>query len=376
MADRSKIEWTDATWNIVNGCSVLSPGCTNCYAMRLAGWLKKNDPSRAGLTEPSKTGPVWTGEVRWNAKQEELPLRWRRPRRVFVAAHGDIFHENVPTEWLDRIWAIMKLAENHSFQVLTKRPKRMRLYLSDPELPERIAQRCLIEGRNMRPGAPCWQGDRWRDAGQGVVVPARWPLPNVHLGVSAEDQVRANERVPELLQTPAAFRFVSLEPLLGPVDLARVEFMPGNSAYMIDARYVCEGYQALNWVIAGGESGLRARPMEIGWVRALRDQCAATGTPFFFKQWGEWAPFPDDDFRYGEHGYGSRADKVDVKRRMYRLGKRAAGRMLDGREHNELPPMIAPEPERTIFVGSWRGSVSGRAPAMVEGEGAANAAPH
>ena len=354
MGDRSKIEWTDATWNIVNGCSVLSPGCINCYAMRLAGGLKKNHPSRTGLTEPSKTGPVWTGEVRWIAKQEDLPLRWRRPRRVFVAAHGDIFHDNVPTEWLDRIWAIMKLAEGHSFQVLTKRPKRMRLYLSDPELPKRIAQRCLIEGRNMRPGAACWQGDRWRDAGGGSVVPDRWPLPNVHLGVSAEDQVRANERLPELLQTPAAFRFASLEPLLGPIDLAR----------------------ALDWVIVGGERGGRARPMEIGWARALRDQCAQTGTPFFFKQWGEWAPFADDDFRYGKHGYGSRADKVDTKRRMYRLGWRRAGRVLDGREHNDLPPMISPEPETSVYVGSWRGSVKGRAPKAGAEEGAANASPH
>ncbi len=126
MSDNSKIEWTDATWNPVTGCSVLSPGCANCYAMGLAGTRLAQHPSRAGLTTASKAGPVWNGQVRFNEAWLTQPLTWKRPRMIFVCAHGDLFHENVPDEWIDRVFAVMALARHHTFQVLTKRAARMR----------------------------------------------------------------------------------------------------------------------------------------------------------------------------------------------------------------------------------------------------------
>eukprot|EP01031_Cornospumella_fuschlensis_P021266 gene21266-26057_t len=138
MADRTGIEWTDATWNPIVGCSIVSPGCTNCYAMKLAGTRLKNHASREGLTRDSKAGPVWTGEVRFNPQWLDQPLRWSKPRLIFVCAHGDLFTEGVPDEWIDQIFAVMALAPRHTFQVLTKRPERMRQYLSDGELLDRL----------------------------------------------------------------------------------------------------------------------------------------------------------------------------------------------------------------------------------------------
>lgn len=130
MADGTKIEWTDATWNPITGCSVVSPGCTNCYAMKLAGTRLKHHPTREGLTTDSKAGPVWNGKVRFNESMLLDPLKWRRPRMIFVCAHGDLFAENVPDEWIDQVFAVMALAPHHTFQVLTKRPERMRAYLT------------------------------------------------------------------------------------------------------------------------------------------------------------------------------------------------------------------------------------------------------
>ena len=202
MADGTHIEWTDATWNPITGCSVCSRGCTNCYAMTLAGGRLKHHPSRAGLTQDSKAGPVWTGEVRFNEGWLDQPLRWQRPRRIFVCAHGDLFHENVPDEWIDRVFGVMATAPRHIFQVLTKRAERMRTYM---------ASHYSAHGR-MKWGVA---------AGRPLTEYRDWPLPlpNVWCGVSAEDQERAEERIPMLLETPAAVRFVSAEPLLGPLDI-------------------------------------------------------------------------------------------------------------------------------------------------------------
>ena len=282
----TKIEWTDETWNPITGCSMVSPGCTNCYAMRLAGGRLRNHPSRAGLTKASTTGPVWTGAVRLNAEWLDQPLRWRRPRRVFVVAHGDLFHESVPEGWIDRVFAVMSLARRHHFQVLTKRPERARSYLLSffgrycDETIERLCDQAVAITND--------------PAAEEIVCGMNTPLSNVWLGVSVEDQQRADERIPLLLDTPAAVRFVSAEPLLAPVTMT--PFLA-----------------ALDWVIVGGESGPHARPMHPDWARSLRDQCQAAGVRFFFKQWGE----------YGEH------------RR--RVGKRGAGRLLDGRTWEEYP---------------------------------------
>lgn len=310
MADNSKIEWTDATWNPITGCSVLSHGCAKCYAMKLAGTRLQHHPSRAGLTKDSKAGPVWTGEVRFNEQWLAQPLQWKRPRRIFVCAHGDLFHESVPDEWIDRVFAVMALAPQHTFQVLTKRAKRMRKFVSRVTGLAQAAQ---------------WGGTVIADEFPHVTTsiahpkgPTTWPLPNVWLGVSVEDQKRADERIPDLLATPAAVRFISAEPLLGPVDLEQA--WHGENALDSECWGECawcenghppmhncqqgrgewwKDRSGLDWVIVGGESGAGARPMHPDWARSLRDQCAAAGVPFFMKQMAgprkaDMPPIPSD----------------------------------------------------------------------------------
>jgi protein gp37 len=287
--------------------------------MRLAGTRLQHHPSRAGLTTPSKAGPVWNNLVRLNEHWLDQPRRWTRPRRIFVCAHGDLFHEAVPDSWLDRIFSEMHAAPQHTYQVLTKRPARMREYLQ-------------------------WQH----------------PWPNVWLGVSAEDQARANERIPELLATRAAVRFWSYEPGLGPVDATAIDTLLFRGAEKVDALGgILKDFlgvdagrcPTLDWVIAGGESGPGARPMHPGWVRQLRDQCAAAGVPFFFKQWGAWAPREQWSGHLGGGRFepmlailrdGSRcpddAAPQDVgAHRMAQVGKKAAGRLLDGVTHDAMP---------------------------------------
>ena len=346
MSDNTKIEWTDATWNPITGCSVVSPGCTNCYAMQLAGTRLKHHPSRAGLTQDTKAGPVWNGTVRLNEQWLGQPLQWKRPRLIFVCAHGDLFHESVPDEWIDRVFAVMALAPHHQFQVLTKRSKRMREYLSAIEaefhgspdnLNERFGNHCVELSND--PCAAGWFQDE-----------VNWPLPNVWLGVSAEDQKRADERIPDLLATPAAVRFVSAEPLLGPIDFTSMARRTGEGLMRpLDGRF-----RTLDWIIVGGESGLGARPMSVLWAREIRDQCASAGVAFHFKQWGEWAiagvqpsetpgrfAFGDYEFERGrmvetDH-YPRQFTKFGARCVMEWVGKARAGRMLDGVEHNGMP---------------------------------------
>lgn len=308
MADGTKIEWTDATWNPITGCSVVSPGCTNCYAMKLAGTRLKHHPSRDGLTRDSKAGPVWTGDVRFNPDWLDQPLRWKKPRMIFVCAHGDLFAEGVKDEWLDQIFAVMALAPQHTFQVLTKRPERMRDYLTGRLLEHRfVAAQVQFKFPIPSPG-------RW----------PHMPLPNVWCGVSVEDQRRAEERIPILLDTRAAIRWISAEPLLGPVDLRA--YLPKCQQYCSHGCTAlgdeeCDKYGAkLDWIVAGGESGGGARPMHPDWARTLRDQCASAGVPFLFKQWGNHRPCSDATGPY-----------------MLRVPKAEAGRMLDGIEHNGFP---------------------------------------
>ena len=217
MADGTKIEWTDATWNPITGCNVVSPGCTNCYAMKLAGRRLRHHPSRAGLTEASKSGPVWNGKVRLNADWLDQPLRWAKPRRVFVCAHGDLFHESVPDEWIDGVFAVMALAPQHQFQVLTKRPARMREYMASIDNNDggRLHgfRHALVEGMAQKIHHERTSED------PSLWLAVHLPLSNIWLGVSVEDQERADERIPPLLETPAAVRFISAEPMLGPIDL-------------------------------------------------------------------------------------------------------------------------------------------------------------
>ena len=322
MADNSKIEWTDATWNPVTGCSIVSPGCTNCYAMKLAGTRLRNHWSRKGLTDAHKAGPVWNGRIRFNEEWLDQPLRWKRPRMIFVCAHGDLFAEGVTDDMIDKVFGVMALSPQHTFQVLTKRPERMLEYLRHVD--ENELDPILRSMDNMR---PTWD------------FFLEWPLPNVWLGVSAEDQTRADERIPHLIDTPAGIRFVSAEPLLGPIDFT--------------------AWPALDWIIVGGESGRRARPMHPDWPRQIRDDCLQMNIPLFFKQWGSWLPWePDqspcwksqngrledrhalfpqdfDDHPEWDDGLGYLPEHDHAA--FQKVGKQEAGRLLDGRIYEQFP---------------------------------------
>lgn len=512
MADRTGIEWTDATWNPVVGCSLVSPGCTNCYAMGQAARIVRCSEGlrRAstydGTVETVKGRPVWTGRVAL-ASEVTLtqPLRWKRPRRIFVNSMGDLFHEDVPDEWIDQVFAVMALSPQHSFQILTKRSARMREYLctraGDWQIvwPDANPPGALPISRHEQRLA--MRGAGWPDA----ILRPSFPLPNVWLGVSAEDQRRADERIPDLLATPAAIRFVSAEPLLGPIDFTRwltrareirehferlrslddevrqesiqdrngvalprnlpnadrlctagaeataapsheaaegglepahhlgrgavdrqsgavratgsappvevplsVEQSCGVSqggnigrdhhGLIVDGRTDAAGEaltgnltlnssaaraetfgeagdglssdiatadglapfrgsdhmrpqseddlstSRIDWVIAGGESGPNARPMHPDWARSIRDQCAAAGTAFFFKQWGEWSPHTAalEDGEGGIRtspggGVNWQAEKPGGAFGVFRVGKARAGRLLDGVTHDAIP---------------------------------------
>lgn len=354
MADGTKIEWTDATVNAVNGCSLASPGCTNCYAMRLAGTRLRNHPSRAGLTIDTKAGPVWNGEVRLNEDVLLQPLRWRRPRKIFWNAHGDLFHPNVPDEWIDRQFAVMALTPQHTHQVLTKRPDRMREYVVDRAGQAEFQRRARLVWQlayNLAVDTPGLGERRFTEAlnAQGI-KPDRmpWPLPNVWLGTSVEDQARADERIPHLVKTPAAVRFLSCEPLLGPIDLIQaraIMFDPGGPIYdaaggIEDAFEPCV-IPHIHWVIAGGESGPGARPMHPDWARGLRDQCAAAGVAFHFKQWGAWVPndhvFDREKRSLRFVSAESRLPWGKCQPQMERGPKNLTGRLLDGVQHDGMP---------------------------------------
>ena len=292
MADTTKIEWTDATWNPITGCTLVSDGCRHCYAARLAATRLKHHPSREGLARLNAAGEAkFTGEVRFNEQWLDQPLRWRKPRMIFVCAHGDLFHEDVPDEWIDWVFAVMALCPQHTFQVLTKRPERGRVYL-----------RLVIDaGRHLDiQNAADKLKYRYRQP-----TDRGWPLPNVWIGTSVENQATANERIPHLLNTPAAVRFVSAEPLLGPVNFAGMEF-GGNDIWgnrnALTGRETCleapgEEWASsgqLGWIIVGGETGPKARDMNPDWARSIQSQCADAGTAFFMKQMARKAPIPDD----------------------------------------------------------------------------------
>ena len=281
----TKISWTNKTWNPTTGCDQISPGCDHCYALTLSKRLKAMGSAayqRDG--DPRTSGPGFG--LTLHPDRLDQPLRWRKPRRIFVNSMSDLFHDQVPDAFIARVFAVMAAAPQHTFQILTKRHARMRSLLSH--------DRWLVQVADA--GAP-----------YGLDLPTlldrQWPLPNVWLGVSAEDQKWANIRIPALLDTPAAVRFLSAEPLLGPINLHA--WPHGDPAE--------DGFHRLDWVIAGGESGPGARPMDVAWAWDLLNQCDAAGVPFFLKQtgsvvaaeWGlhhragaraaEWPePFPQD----------------------------------------------------------------------------------
>ena len=332
-ADKSLIEWTDATWNPITGCTLVDDGCRHCYAAHLiTSWPAiGNHPSRKGLARKNAAGESkFTGEVRFNEGWLDQPLHWKKPRRIFVCAHGDLFHPNVPDEWIDKVFAVMALAPQHTFQVLTKRPERAREYL-----------RALECKGGYRPyiSRPGWQANDPRDRDRVILLPEgqSWPLPNVWLGTSVSDQASADLRIPQLLACPAGVRFISAEPLLGPVDLTEIAAPRPDlrASVMLDALNGTGGIVGtpggkINWVIVGGESGPHARPMNPQWARDIRDQCIAASVAFLFNQNCEWVSV-SEVAGPGEHF------KFPDGRTVRRTGKKLAGRTLDGLEWSQFP---------------------------------------
>ena len=275
---KTSIEWTDVSWPVVNGCRRVSPGCERCYAERLSATRLRHLPKYAGLATYAKGGPRWTGASRLWESDLEMPLRLRKPSRIFVADMGDLFYEAVPDEVIDRVWAVMLLSPHHTFQVLTKRAERARRYLTDSKLYERVMRE-----------ANAWRAARPKLAQIGLSCPVTMPAPWIWLGVSVEDQRRADERIPHLLATPAAVRFLSCEPLLGHVDLTRVAISADCTEDVLgDGEWHGEPDAPpwIDWVIVGSESGMHPRPMAIEWAVSLREQCAAAKVAIFTKQIG------------------------------------------------------------------------------------------
>ncbi|MGB3026893.1 DUF5131 family protein [Paradevosia shaoguanensis] len=355
MSDRTGIEWTEATWNPLRGCSRVSEGCRHCYAEGIAARFSGAGQPYEGLARlvsrpDGKSEARWTGKVVLSpASVLTQPLRWTRPRLIFVNSMSDLFHEAVPDEWIDQVFAVMAAATCHTFQILTKRPERMRSYISNPETVDRV----LMRARELDPAL--WYLD--------------WPMRNVWLGTSIEDQPTADTRLPYLRRTPAAVRFVSAEPLLGQVDLfaalgLSVHHHPDNrqstalNALVIGAagRALQEsGGAGIHQIIVGGESGRNARAMHPAWARLLRDQCNAAGIAFFFKQWGEWVDadaFGDATARpplnFADAGHLAERLGVPFEHHsdgstLIRVGKRKAGRLLDGVLHDAMPALFNPQ---------------------------------
>jgi protein gp37 len=251
---KTRIEWCDRVWNPTVGCTPVSAGCKNCYAKRIYERFHPGQSFNQVHTIPGRL---------------DDPLHWRKPARVFVDSMSDLFHPDVPYSFIEQVLARMSSADQHTYMILTKRPEKMMEF---------------INGYRERGG--WWRGDK--------VWFGTWPLPNVWLGVSVEDQKTADERIPLLLQTPAAVRFVSYEPALGPVDLGFKRPCPGASWEWSETgkREYCskcgnwhyEHPAGISWVIMGCESGPGRRPMNLDWARSMRDQCQAAGVPFFLKQ--------------------------------------------------------------------------------------------
>lgn len=330
---KTTIEWTDYSWNPVTGCTPVSEGCRNCYARRIAHRLSQNP------AVPHRERHEGFRVSCWPERLEE-PLRWRKPRTVFVCSMGDIFHSNVPTDFIDKVLEIIAACPQHTFLMLTKRPEN-------------------IEDK-------LYGGKGARVLGGGDY------LPNLGLGVTVENQ-DAVKRILHLLKTPAAMRFVSIEPMLGPVNLTAIIIPvtgPGSSQpcapetyrkinaltgddYYLDWHGRGAGHQGpkLDWVICGGETGPDARPMHPDWVRSLRDQCQSADVPFFFKSWGEWVcrPWSSDNGRKRELCLGMDGTSVYAQvghmmgfrkpgeALMVRVGKKAAGRLLDGQIWDQRP---------------------------------------
>ena len=335
MADRTAIEWTDATWNPVRGCTRVSEGCRFCFAEAIAARFSDAGAPYHGFADRMRTGSKWTGRVEVIWPLLDLPLRWQRPRRIFVNSMSDLFHQALSIPELAHIYAVMVAAvhlRGHIFQVLTKRPGLMRHVLAQQQFWEQVNAEATAH--IMDRTDPLHRRSDDARATHDENGPDH-PPPGIWLGTSVEDQPAADERLPELAATPAALRFLSCEPLL---------------------EAITPSLTAIDWVICGGESGPNARPMHPDWARNLRDQCTTAGVPFFFKQWGEWvevdgpkcrAIAPDaavsGSWILPDGRLVGRNPTSNLRYSPYRtpvvakLGKKRAGAMLDGREWREMP---------------------------------------
>lgn len=393
MGHKTDIEWADATWNPTRGCSRHSEGCRNCYAETLAGRFSKPGQPYEGVAKMTKAGARWTGKIKFFEHLLLRPTIWQQPLTIFVDSMSDLFHEGVPLDVIDQVMAVMAIAERHTFIVLTRRVARMQAYFSDPAMPARVRHWILTppEGSALHgftDGAACLRAAIRVEAG---------PLSNLWLGASVEDQPTANERIPQILATPAAIRLISYEPAIGAVDFTRIERppnefdkkMPGFDSVTKFTLNAMSGFSAieypgshgqivaaemsgaemprLDWIICGGESGAGARPMHPDWARTVRDQCIATKVPFFFKQWGAHLPvgqvLPGFGRIHGatavkpgrmklhysgtpkqapEHAFAERGVEFTSTadgRLTFRVGKKAAGHLLDGATWQQMPPV-------------------------------------
>jgi protein gp37 len=408
------IEWTDSTWSPIRvrvrhdavqiarekgytslvpiaermaghvgqHCEHVSPGCEHCYAETIQRRClpangtgmpydrRSRDLVEAFVDEKILLQPLKWGGKRWYDADDGTLAKIER-RKIFVENQSDLFGEWVTDEMLDRVFAVMALCPQHIFQVLTKRPERMRKYLADPDVQDRVAGAISPFDIEAVIRLESYADRSHLRGADGVLasVFSRWPLPHVWLGVSVENQATADERIPLLLETPAAIRFVSAEPLLGMLDLSlfvevRHEDEYGERGLKAEnpdqSRAVKQTglpmhdpwVSPLDWVIAGGESGKNARPMHPDWARSLRDQCVAAGVPFFFKQWGEWQEADGPRCRAildGNHSSDRFLNEDGTVRecalkpspyffsKVRRVGKKAAGSLLDGREWKEFP---------------------------------------
>lgn len=379
MSVKSSIEWTrtlnadgtftpGTTWSPITGCTKKSEGCRNCWAKHEVETRWSKNPRSAFF------GRAFS-DIRCHPDQLQQPIRQRKGRRIFVCPRADLFHEEVPFEFIAAVFGSMALAQRHTFQVLTKRPDRMlefftwltaqtehkeawvasvnhAEFICGEQKGTRGAERCHVESK-----AIASYYDKAIIANGGRPHGSfydKWPLPNVWLGVSVEDQSTADERIPMLLKAPAAVRWLSLEPLLGAIDLELLDCMGGP-------------YRKIDWIVLGGESGDDARPMHPEWVREIQQQCHYARVPFFFKQWGEWLPISEMEDS-GEHLYepvregkpsdsirrcrvATRAIGYDAAEHWqvvagnpsyltFKVGKRAAGHRIDGKVYHQFPGSI------------------------------------
>ena len=337
----TKIEYLTKSWNpVAMRCTPVSDGCANCWHLQMARRHAAN-PSLSPELREARGG----GKPYLNERELLAPTKWRGRQQIGVQFMGDLFHEAVPFAFVDRAMAVAALCPQHTFMVLTKRPERMEKYFAHNGFASGYPgsfgpMRDRVDVLAMRIAVE----NNIRDEDGSYPPPAthKWPIHNLWLGTSIENQQTADERIPQLLRCPSAHRWVSAEPLLGQVDLVNGGHGWLNVTDLPDGRRT-----GIDWVVAGGETGRNARPMHPDWVRSLRDQCAAASVPFFFKSWGEWAEANQGNVDIGEDAFVELdgTDSTDwtidkhsaTTSHMIRVGKHAAGRLLDGVEHNEVP---------------------------------------